>query len=92
MNHNVIDSEVDYQAFAKKGEAIYQTVKHRYEPHEKGKYLAIEIDSGDFFLAQDGVEAINKAKRVHPGKLFYLLKIGFESVDSIANTSRPSLP
>lgn len=92
MNHHVIDREVDYQAFAKRGEAIYQTVKHRYEPSEKGKYLAIEIDSGDVFLAEDGVEAIKLAKKAHPGKLFYLLKIGFESVDAISNTPRPSLP
>lgn len=68
------------EAFADKGEEIYQGLKGQLEPKYKGKIVAIEIESGDYFLGKNSIEALTKAKKKHPDKLFYFVKVGYRAV------------
>lgn len=63
-----------------KGEEIYQTLKDRLEAEHKGEIVAIEPESGDYFLGKDVVEATEAGRRVHVDKLFYYVRIGFPVV------------
>ncbi|MFQ6113169.1 MAG: hypothetical protein ACE5NG_03660 [bacterium] len=36
----------------------------------------IEPDSGDYFLGKSLTEALKKAKKKYPGKVFYSIRIG----------------
>jgi hypothetical protein len=74
------------QEIADKGEALYLTVKDKYEPEHKGKFLAIEVEGGTFYMGDTGKEAIEKARAANPNKLFYLLKIGFSSTETLAHS------
>jgi hypothetical protein len=44
---------------------------------EKGKIAAIEPESGEWFLGEDILEAVEKAKEKHPQKAFYFLRVGY---------------
>ncbi len=78
--------QADIEKIAQEGDKIYQEIKSKYEPHENGKYLAIEIESKDVYMAEDSVEAMQLARKAHPGKIFYLVRIGFDSVETLANS------
>ena len=63
-----------------KGEAVYQTLKDRLETEHRGEIVAIEPESGDYFLGKDVVEATAAGRAIHPDKLFYYVRIGFPVV------------
>jgi len=69
----------DVNRFAEKGERIFQKVGPELVTLHQGKSMAIEVDSGDYFLGADSHEAIRKAKQKYPGKIFYLCKVGFRA-------------
>ncbi|MBI4226585.1 hypothetical protein HY612_05740 [Candidatus Roizmanbacteria bacterium] len=62
---------------AQKGENIYNAVKDRLEKENKGKFMAIEVDSGKYFIGKNQIEVFEKARKKFPKKIFYFIKIGF---------------
>lgn len=84
MDENLMKN-ADMQKIGTEGQKIYEEIKSKYEPVQNGKYLAIEVDSKDVFLADSTVEAVEMAKKVHPNKVFYIVRIGFDYVETMAN-------
>ena len=71
---------------ANRGEEIYQQkLKTKYEPEHVGKFLAIEIESGEEFLGESLEEVFEKAKVKFPARLFHFIKIGFPGVYSMSH-------
>lgn len=67
----------DPRGVAAKGETIYATrLKVHLEPAHVGEYVAIEVDSGDYFLGPTLVEAGQKARAKYPDKVFHFIKLG----------------
>ncbi len=64
---------------ARRGEKVYARIKMQLEPRHAGKFVAIEVDSGDFFLDEDSTKALLKARRKHPQAIFYLARIGYRA-------------
>lgn len=64
------DNTIDYQKIATEGQKIYDSIKIQYEPMQNGKFLAIDIDSKDVYLSEDGAKAVELARESHPGKVF----------------------
>ena len=60
-----------------KGEKIYAEIKKKLEPTLKNKFGAIEVDSGDYFVGNDAIEATNKARKKYPSSVFFLVRIGY---------------
>lgn len=80
----------DLEKIAKEGALIYQSVKSTYEGKDTGKFLAIDIESKDKFLAPTSAEAVVQARAVHPKKVFYVVKIGFDAAETISALWRSS--
>ncbi|MBC8521346.1 MAG: hypothetical protein ISS94_02925 [Candidatus Syntrophoarchaeum sp.] len=59
-----------------KGEKIYGEIKEKLEPTLNNKFVAIEVDSGDYFIGNDAIEAADKARERYPGSVFFLVRIG----------------
>ncbi|MEK6288334.1 MAG: hypothetical protein AABO57_21670 [Acidobacteriota bacterium] len=60
-----------------KGQQFYdRQLKAVLEPDHAGRFVAIEPDSGRYFLADTGRAALRAARAEVPGKLFYLVRIG----------------
>ena len=54
---------------------IYDKVKDRLKGQE-GQIVAIEVDSGDFFVGKNTIEAYDLAHRKHPHKQFFFKRVG----------------
>ncbi len=60
-----------------KGKDIYYKIKPQLEKkYNPGSYVTIEVNSGKFFVADNPIKAINKAKKTFPRQQFYLAQIG----------------
>lgn len=89
-NHNNNNEELikqaDIQRIAQKGVEIYERIKVKYDPKEKGRFLAIDIDSEDVYLADTSAEALELARAEHFNKVFYVIKIGFDVAETMAKS------
>jgi hypothetical protein len=68
------------QYMAKRGEAIYDE-KYRAELEQKahGKFLAINVATGDAALADSGEEALRAALEKDPAGFFHLVRVGHQA-------------
>ena len=57
-------------------------LKALLEPEHQGEYLAIEPDSGDYYLGGTISEAYEKAAVHHPGRKFFLIRVGHRAAIS----------
>jgi hypothetical protein len=65
------------ERLCRRGNRLYQTkLKALLEPKYKGMFVAIEPDSGDYFLGRRMIEAVLKAEEQHPDKLVFIVRIG----------------
>jgi hypothetical protein len=85
MDPQELIKNTDLDKIAKEGSLIYQGVKAKYEENSIGKFLAVDIDSKDQYLASTSAEAVIQARTVHPDKVFYVVKIGFDAAETMAN-------
>lgn len=72
--------DIDVKAFSQKGRQILEALSPQLEKEHKGEVVAIEIESQEYFLGRTTHEALQKAKRKHPGKVFHLGRIGYRAV------------
>lgn len=84
MSNDSLIKQADIQKIANEGSRIYESIKANYEPQENGKFLAIDIDEEKAYLGLTSAEAVEIAKQQHPNKVFYVVKIGFDVVETIA--------
>jgi len=61
----------------------YNEVKDDLESDYFGKYIMIEVDSGDYFIGDTDKEAYLKAKREYPDKIFHLIKVGYKAAHKL---------
>lgn len=52
---------------------------HALAPKSLGKIAAVEPESGHFYLADSLLEATDKALKHHPGKVFYIVRVGYRT-------------
>jgi hypothetical protein len=66
------------QDVARRGQELYdQRLRSTLEAQHHGFFVAIEPDSGDYFIAPKLDEAIQAARAAHPDRLVYAVRIGF---------------
>jgi len=88
MDENELLKKVNMEKIASEGTKIYEEIKSKYEPQDNGKYLAIEIDSKEVFLADNTADAVEAAKKVHPDKVFFIVKIGYSAAEILSNMEK----
>lgn len=84
-NENLIKN-ADIQKIADNGSKIYNQIKINYDPKEKGRFLAIDIESKKAYLGNTSAEALALARNKHPRKIFYVVKIGFDVAETMAKS------
>ena len=66
---------------AEKGEKVYQEqLKKKLEPKFKGRFVAIEVNSGEYFMGDSLLQSLQKARAKYPDRLFHTIRIGYEGV------------
>lgn len=66
----------DKQQLIKKGEKLYTDLEPVLEKKHVGEFVAIDVNTGDYFVGKSPIKAINKAQKKHPKKIFFLTQIG----------------
>jgi len=67
----------DVEEFTRRGKAVYEKLRGELEPKYKGKFIAIDPETGDYFLGDTMVEADRKGREKYPDKLFFFARIGY---------------
>ena len=69
-------SEETKSVISRAKEIYEQRLRADLEAHHRDQFVAIEPDSGDFFVGQTFDEAVNSARSKHPSKLSHTIRIG----------------
>jgi hypothetical protein len=67
---------LDNRGMAEKAKAVYEKIKDGLEAEHMGKVVAIDVESGDYFLGETGLEAARQAKARYPSRIPYIMRIG----------------
>ena len=61
-----------------RGEAIYeQEIRPKVEAEHKGKFLVLDVETGQYEIDRDDVTATKRALAKRPDALLYGLRIGY---------------
>ncbi len=61
---------------SKKGKGLFQKLDPELREKYYGKFIAIDAESGDYFIGDTIMDADKKAREKYPGKVFYVGRIG----------------
>lgn len=77
---------------ARRGQEIYETrIRSEVEREHQGKYLVLDIESGDYEIDADHLAASDRAAAKHPDAPLYALRIGYRTLGRIG-WRRPTSP
>lgn len=62
---------------------VFKKIDRNLSLRYKGKIVAIDIESGDYFIGDSELDAYEKAIEKYPGKKFIFKRIGFGSTHFI---------
>jgi hypothetical protein len=67
----------DSQELAHRAEQVYeQGLKAQLEAAHRDEFVAIEPDSGDYFLGRTLSEAAQALRKAHPGRRGFVMRVG----------------
>lgn len=62
---------------AARGRAIYEErIRTQVEPEHNGKFVVIDIETGEYELDADDVAAMKRAAQKHPAESLYGMRVG----------------
>ena len=71
------------EVFAERGDAIYEKeIRPRLSPNDKGKFVAIDIETGEYELARDDLRACDKLRERIPDAQVWLMRVGYRAAHS----------
>jgi hypothetical protein len=72
------------EEFTRKGQDYYDRfLRDRLEPDHNGKYLALDVETGEYEMDADEMAAIDRARARLPESPLYILRIGYPTADRI---------
>ncbi len=67
---------------------IYEEqIKHLVEPQEIGKFIVIDVESGDYEIGEDSLAVEDRLKARRPDAVAFLSRVGYEAAFSIGGSS-----
>ena len=77
---------ISAKRLAEAGQKMYeQKLRRKLETQYTGKFVAIEVGSGDYFVGDTLHEALEKGRKKYPESVFYSVKVGFPAVYTFAS-------
>ncbi len=69
---------------AARGKEIYQQqIRDKVEPEHKGKFLSVDIETGDYEIDTDDLSPTMRLLAKRPDAIIYSLRIGFPAAHRI---------
>ncbi len=83
------DAKYSREEVAERGEAIYeQHIRTNVESESKGKYLVLDIETGEFEVDQDDLVATKRMIAKRPDAVLYGLRIGYRAAYRLGGFSK----
>jgi len=73
---NLYQDKAAREQFIAKGREAYEKLRGELEPEHNGQIVAIELESGDYFIGKTLGEADEKAFARYPARWLYFVRIG----------------
>jgi hypothetical protein len=70
------------EEFARRGDAIYKRILPKLSPKDVGKFLAIDIETGESEIAADEMKAGDKLLARIPEAQIWMVRIGYAATHS----------
>lgn len=68
------------EVVAARGKEIYQQqLRDKVEPEHKGKFLSVDIETGDYEIDSDDLSPTMRLLAKRPDAVIYSLRIGFDA-------------
>lgn len=68
-------SEMTYEEQKQRGEAIYGSqIRHRIAPEDEGKFVLVDVLTGDYEVAERSVEARVKLRQRRPEAVIHTMR------------------
>jgi hypothetical protein len=65
-----------------RGKLIYEQIRDAVEPGNDGRYVSIDIVSGNYRVADDDVSCVIALRNEHPDAVVYTKRIGYTAIVS----------
>ena len=80
------------EEFAQGGDLIYQTqIRPQVETDNRGKIVAIDIETGDFELDVREIAACDRLEALHPDAQIWIVRIGSRHVRQFGGRTKRTL-
>lgn len=74
-----IYSPREIRAISSKGKPLFAKLDRELKEKYYGKFVAIEVDSGEYFMGERGIDASRKAREKYPDTMCYVGRIGYRA-------------
>ena len=76
---------------AQHGEALYEkTIKQHVEPQHVGKYLVVDVETGEYEIGSDYIQPTERLLAKRPDAPLYALRIGYRAIGRIGGRYTPA--
>ena len=66
------------EEIARRGQALYdQQIAEQLDANLHGKFLVVDIETGEYEIDVDSLAASKRARMKHPNAALYLMRIGY---------------
>ncbi len=72
------------QRVAEKAAKIYAEIDDDIKLENKGRYMAVEVESGQHFIEDFSHQALRSAREAHPTGMIHVLRIGAEDTFKVS--------
>lgn len=78
------DPSYTKEEVVRRGREIYERdIRERVERENEGRFLVVDIESGEYALADNELEAFDRARDNAPDGVFYLMRVGHPAAHRI---------
>ena len=72
------------EEIARRGQDYYDRfLRAKLEPKHRGKFLVLDIETGEYEIDRDEMAAIQRARARMPDRVFYILRVGYGAAHRI---------
>ena len=79
--------EHDTEEIVRRGEELYErSIREQVEPEQDGRFLALDVASGDYAIADEVLTATARLRERRPDAVPYLMRVGRPSAFRLGGT------
>ena len=69
-----------------------QQIRRQVEASHKGKFLVLDIETGEYEIDADELAALKRAKAKNPDAALYILRVGYSTAYRVGGQGRVTRP